>query len=112
MADTFDPDAYLAEKPAVSGFNPDAYLGSASKDEEPADHGLSERQKLSPVGKALSPITSYWPTYQRMKNESLNQASEGLHQLTHPGSLTTLEGTGTSDILTGAGKAALGAAGY
>jgi hypothetical protein len=51
----FDPDAYLKSAPA---FDPDAYLKNApAEDAEPADHGLSERQKLSPMGKALSPIT-------------------------------------------------------
>src|SRR6185369_17920277 len=79
---------------------------------EPNDHGLSERQKLSSVGKALSPITSYPETYSRMNRESRNQVSEGLHQMTHPDSLTDLQGHGLWDIGAGAVKAGLGAVGY
>jgi len=79
---------------------------------EATDHGLSERQQLSPAGKAMSPITSYPETYQRMNQEARNMVSAGVSQMANPGSLTTLQGTGASDILTGAGKAALGAAGF
>ena len=118
MAD-FDPDAYLDSHslPAINvdegkkepSFDPDAYLAGS---EEPADHGLSERQKLSPVGKALSPITSYWGNTKRFEKEGLDTASEGLHQITHPGDLTTREGTGLSDVLGGAAKTAMGVAGF
>lgn len=63
-------------------------VGQHASDEEPADHGLSERQKLSPMGKALSPITGYWPTYQRMRGEAYNQAAKGIDQIMHPGTGT------------------------
>lgn len=80
-------------------------------DAEAADHGLSERQKLSPIEKAINPITSYGETYQRMNKEAQNQVSQGLEQasaeLQKPASL---EGMG--NIALGAGKAALGAVGY
>lgn len=76
------------------------------------DHGLAERQKLSPVGKALSPITGYWDTYQKMRGEAYNQAARGLQQITNPGDLTTLQGTGLSDILTGAANTAAGGFNY
>ncbi len=48
---------------------------------EAADHGLSERQKRSPLGKALTPITDYWPTYQRMNQEAQDQVSRGTKQI-------------------------------
>lgn len=115
MADNFDPDAYLASKQtdSDSSFDPDAYLGTkGALPPEAADHGLSERQKLSPIGKALSPVTEYWPTYQRMKGEAEDQVSKGLGQIAHPGDLTSREGTGLSDILSGAANTAIGAAGF
>src|SRR5678815_2647846 len=67
---------------------------------EPADHGLSERQKLSPVGKALSPITSYPETYQHMNREAREQMSRGAGQLFTPKE--------TLDPVYGAGNLALG----
>lgn len=76
------------------------------------DHGLAERQKLSPLEKAASPITGYWDTYQKMNKEAQDQVSRGAGQIMNPGDLTTREGTGLSDILTGAGNMAAGAVGY
>src|SRR6516164_7379308 len=80
--------------------------------QEPDDHGLAERQKLSPVGKALSPITGYWPTQKQISGEAMQQMRQGVGQIMHPGSLSTLEGTGLSDILTGVGNVAAGGLGY
>lgn len=80
--------------------------------QEAIDHGLSERQKLSSVGKALSPVTEYPAVYDRMNKDARGQMSRGVDQISHPGSLTTMEGTGLSDILSGAGNVAMGAAGY
>lgn len=54
---------------------------------EAADHGLAERQKLSPIGKALSPITSYPETYERMNREAREQMSRGAGQLFTPQSM-------------------------
>src|SRR5437016_6275476 len=51
---------------------------------EAADHGLSERQKLSPLQKALSPLTSYPETYLRMNQDALDQMSYGVNQLSRP----------------------------
>jgi hypothetical protein len=80
---------------------------------EAADHGLSERQKLSSVGKALSPITSYPETYQRMNKEAREQISSGVDQMLNPKeSLIDPKAHGMSEVLTGAGKAALGTVGY
>jgi len=79
----------------------------------PDDHGLSERQKLSAVGKALNPITSYPETYQKMNQEARDQISGGIDQMLNPKeSLTDPQAHGLSEVLTGAGKAALGAVGY
>lgn len=72
--------------------------------EEAPDHGLSERQKLSPLGKALSPITSYPETYGRMRGEALEQASHGVEQALHPDSAW--------DVPKGLANAVLGGAGY
>lgn len=107
----FDPDAYLKSTPA---FDPDAYLKDQApgEDVEPADHGLSERQKLSPMGKALSPITGYWPTYQRMRGEAYNQAAEGIHQMTNPDSLIDPQAHGIADVGMGALKTAAGGFNY
>jgi hypothetical protein len=71
---------------------------------ESADHGLSERQKLSPVEKALSPITSYPETYQRMNKEARDHVSRGVDQVT--------DGHGIVDVAKGAGNVALGTLGY
>jgi hypothetical protein len=80
---------------------------------EAPDHGLSERQKLSPVEKALSPITGYWDTQKKMSREALDLVSSGVDQVSKgfdaakPYSLA-----GLGDALMGAGKTIAGAAGY
>jgi hypothetical protein len=51
---------------------------------EPVDHGLSERQKLSPLQRALNPITSYPETLMRMNQEASNQFTLGRDQLNSP----------------------------
>ncbi len=79
---------------------------------EAADHGLSERQKLSPIQKAVNPITSYPETYQRMNRGARDQISRGVDQISNPDSLTDLQAHGISDVLTGAGNVALGTLGY
>lgn len=79
---------------------------------EPADHGLSERQKLSEVEKAVSPITSYPATYERMNQDARNQVSRGLDQIANHDSLTDLQAHGISDVLTGAANVAAGTLGY
>jgi hypothetical protein len=78
---------------------------------EAADHGLSERRKLSAVDKALSPITSYPETYQRMNREARDQISRGAGQLA---SSITDHGIAGSvpEFAAGAGNVALGALGY
>lgn len=84
---------------------------------EAADHGLSERQKLSPVEKAISPITSYGENYDRMNKDAREQVSRGVEQLTHartaPDSFGVGgEGVNVGDIVKGATNTALGALGY
>jgi hypothetical protein len=76
----------------------------ATRASEPADHGLSERQKLSPVGKALSPITSYPETYQRMNQDARDQVSKGVDQISNA--------DGAWDVAKGAGNVAFGTLGY
>lgn len=71
---------------------------------EAVDHGLSERKKLSPVQKALSPLTSYPETYSRMNREAREQMSHGVDQLSSP--------AGALDFAKGVGNSALGALGY
>jgi hypothetical protein len=51
---------------------------------EPADHGFSERRKLSLLQAAINPITSYPETYLRMDQGALDQMSHGIDQLSHP----------------------------
>jgi len=83
-----------------------------AQQQEPDDHGLAERQKLSPIGKALSPITGYWPTQQRMSKEAQDLIASGVGNILNSGDLTTLQGTGLYDIGKGVGKVGLGALGY
>lgn len=71
---------------------------------EAADHGLSEREKLSPLQKAISPITSYPATYDRMNKDARAQVSHGIDQISHP--------DGVGDVAKGVANTALGAAGY
>jgi hypothetical protein len=70
----------------------------------PDDHGLAERQKLSPVAKALSPITGYPETYQKMNQEAQQQVSRGIDQAT--------SGNGVMETAKGVGNVALGTLGF
>lgn len=88
---------------------PDA-AKSASSAEAP-DHGLSERQKLSPIEKALSPITSYPETYNHMNRESRDQMSRGAGQLASGVFGHGLAGD-VPEFVSGVGNVALGALGY
>jgi Inorganic Pyrophosphatase len=124
MDDIVDPFK-TQSLPSIS-VSPDEEIVDPFKQDEPkkapglppeaADHGLSERQKLSPVGKALSPFTSYGDTYTRMRQEAQGQVGEGLHQIFHPKTgtdpYTKKEGIDVSDVLGGAAKTAIGAAGF
>jgi hypothetical protein len=80
----------------------DQKIGLASA--EPADHGLSARQKLSPVQKAINPITSYPETYEKMNRESREQMSQGVEQIK--------KADGALETAKGIGNTAIGAAGY
>jgi hypothetical protein len=90
------------------------HLGdNASADAEPADHGLSERQKLSPVEKAVSPIISYPETYRRMNKEARDLVSSGADQLVKGfGDAKEASFDGLADAAKGAGKVAIGSLGY
>jgi hypothetical protein len=90
---------------------------------EAADHGLSERQKLSPLQKALNPITSYPETYMRMNQDALNQMSLGKDQINGPETdQTDYPATGSefdtvaphplSNVAKGAANVALGSLGF
>lgn len=113
--DAFDVPQASAVPQASSSANPfdafdspsmrhDVAPSAPSLPPEAADHGLSERQKLSPLGKAASPITSYPETYNRMMHEALDQASKGVQHILHPESAW--------DEAKGVGNATMGAAGY
>lgn len=107
MADIVDPFDQQ-QSGGSSIVDPFDTSSKSSAPDEAADHGLSERQKLSPTGKALSPFTEYPKNLTNMAKQAQGQIAEGWNQMTHPGSLTTLEGTGLSDIGTGAAKFAMG----
>lgn len=120
---TFNIEAPDGKSYTIEGANAEGALAALKKHlgesaaqpaqgDEPADHGLSERQKLSPAQKAASPITSYPETYQRMNKEARDTVSAGVDQMMHPDSLTDPNAHGISDVLTGAGKAALGGIGF
>ena len=66
-------DSFLQLSPDQQNATVEEIASSFKPTEEAADHGLSERQKLSPVEKALSPITSYPETYQQMNREAQEQ---------------------------------------
>jgi hypothetical protein len=90
-----------------------SFGAKSSADAEPADHGLSERQKLSPVQKAINPITSYPETYQRMNKEARDMVSSGADQLVRGfGNAKEASLDGLGDAAIGAGKVALGSLGY
>jgi hypothetical protein len=82
----------------------------------PDDHGLAERQKLSPLAKAVNPITSYPETYNKMNLEAQQQVRQGLGQLAEgwqqgmQGRDGSLAGLGT--FAKGALNTGLGALGY
>jgi hypothetical protein len=114
---TFSIDAPNGKSYTIEGENAEGALSALRKhlgdagsqptdaSAEPADHGLSERQKLSPVQKALSPITSYPETYQRMNQDARDQVSHGVDQVMAPGN-------GALETAKGVGNVALGAAGF
>jgi hypothetical protein len=90
---------------------------------EAADHGRSERAKLSPLQMALTPITSYPETYLRMDKDALDQMSYGFDQFWRPDiDQPDLPATGSEfdtvaphplpNMLKGAGNIALGALGH
>jgi hypothetical protein len=90
---------------------------------EAADHGLSERQNLSPWQRAINPITSYPETYMRMNQEARNQVSHGVDQLNSPetypwdtpatgSEFDTVAPRGLTNFEKGVGNIALGSLGY
>lgn len=102
MADTL-PDAPWAKG---GGDLPDAPWsgGSSASTPAPDDHGLAERRKLSPLGKAINPITSYPETYMQMQREGRETTSRGIEQLSNP--------SGLWDVAKGVGNVAVGQIGY
>lgn len=104
----FDPNKPFEDSaaPAFDASKPFESAVEPKPTETPVvdDHGLSERQKLSPVGKALSPITGYPETYSKMNKEAREQISHGIDQLAAP-----KDGW---DVAKGIGNTALGALGY
>lgn len=77
------------------------------------DHGLAERQKMSPVEKALSPITGYGDTYLKMNKEAREQVSQGAGQVAEGVSKAKVGSLdGLWDATKGAGNVAAGAVGF
>lgn len=109
-------DAFLKLSPDQQNSTVEEIAKSfAPKDQiapEAADHGLSERQKLSPLGKAISPITGSWDTYQRMNKDARGQMSRGVNQIANSESLVDPSAHGISDVASGVGNIALGGLGY
>jgi hypothetical protein len=83
-------------------------------DPQAASEALEQHTGKAPsmLEKALQPITSYPETYSKMNREAQDQVSRGIGQIANPGSFTDLQGTGLSDVLTGAANVGLGAAGF
>lgn len=105
--DPSQPFESVAASSSAPAFDPSQPFEAASPQVKPAivdDHGLAERQKLSPIGKALNPITSYPETYSKMNKEAREQISHGVDQLSAP--------TGALDVAKGLGNTALGSLGY
>lgn len=111
MADGGTPnpfDQFDSASSSGASANPEANpfdqfdMAASTESGEPADHGLSQRDALSPIGKALSPITGYWPTYQRMNKEARDQMARGYNEL----------GDGTWNTIKGAANIGAGALGY
>lgn len=103
-----DDDIGLGATSSGGGLLSDSDMGFGAPpnphDDEPADHGLSKRQKLSPIEKAINPVTSYPETYSRMNRESREQISSGIDQLSNPKSVW--------DATKGVGNVAFGGLGY
>lgn len=87
----------------------------------PVDHDpfAGPQQQQSLIERAISPITSYPETYNRMRQEAQGQMAEGLEQVKAGFSFAntpTPEGvsrsSGLADILKGAGNMAMGGIGY
>lgn len=103
----FDPNKPFeaAEAPAFDASKPFESVTEKPASSTPVDdHGLSERQKLSPIAKALSPITSYPETYSKMNKEAREQVGHGIDQLSAP--------EGAWDVAKGIGNTVAGAASY
>lgn len=77
----FDPDAYLADKPAAkpAGFDPDAYLAGSVQG--------AAKETLAPsnlLTEAVKPLTSIPSTYADINRETRKQMARGMHQITSP----------------------------
>ncbi len=97
-------DSFLKLDPEQQNATVEEISASLSKAAPADDHGLAERQKRSPLGRALSPITDYGDTYLKMNKEARDQVSRGVGQLA--------SGQGGMEALKGVGNVAGGALGY
>lgn len=91
--DEFDKRIGIAQSPAPRLIEPEA-----------ADHGRSERAKMSAARLAVEPIASYLPTQDRMQKEAREQISQGADQFA--------SGQGAWEVAKGAGNVALGTLAY
>lgn len=102
----------------VEEFNQKIGLKAAGQASAPDDHGLARRQAMSPVEKAISPITEYPRHTVEMRQEAEHQFGRGVEQLTgafgkakgdlsQPGELGNLW-----EATKGVGNVGLGALGY
>lgn len=103
----FDPNQPFDVADTKPAFDPSKPWSDASLEAAvipPDDHGLADRRKLSPVQKALNPITSYPETYSKMRKEGQETIGRGLNQLASPESAW--------DFAKGVGNTALGTLEY
>jgi hypothetical protein len=111
MADDFGAELHAIdtrgasrETAPVSDFGAELHGIDTSKAAPASDVAVSVKPyHANPLQKALEPITSYPSTYNKMQHESREQMAAGVSQME--------QGT-AKDIAIGAGKTALGAAGY
>jgi hypothetical protein len=99
-----------AKGKTTAGKLPDVNVSEG--DQKPDDHGLARRQAMTPVEKAISPITE-WPRHTReMSTEATDQFSRGVGQIgegLNAAEAYSLKGLGT--FAKGVGNVGLGALG-
>ena len=77
----------------------------------PDDHGLARRQAMTPIEKAISPITEYPRHQQEISGEALHQIGRGFGQIAEGAFGSGLAGD-TGKFAAGLGNVGFGALGY